>query len=123
MANAKTAPAPAPTKKVAPAATAKTAPTRYTMGPWPAKHATGNSIRCYMHKVATALTKTHKAGFTQAQYASALASGLAAWGQNGGKVPSAGFGTAAKPNANCNAHAQWPLRPAQGYLVAVPAKG
>jgi len=124
MANAKTAPKATAAKKAAPApAPAAQGATRYTMGPWPAKHATGNSIRCYMHKVATALTAQHKQGFTQAQYASALATGLAAWQQGGGKVPSAGFGTAAKPNANCNAHAQWPLRPAQGYLVAVPAKG
>ena len=122
MANAtnKTAPKAAPAKKAAPAATPVTAQaTTYTMGPWPAKHASGNSIRCYMHKVATQLTKQHPQGFTVAQYASALAGGLAAWGQSGGKVPSGGFGTAKQPNGAARQHAQWPTRAAQGYLVPV----
>lgn len=118
MATTKKAPAPAAAKKAAPAAApAAPAATRYTMGPWPAKHASGNSIRCYMFKVATQLTAQHANGFTVAQYASALAAGLAAWGQSGGKVPSTGFGTAAQPNGAARQHAQWPTRAAQGYLV------
>lgn len=129
MANTQTKPA-APAKaapaKAAPAQTPQApAATTYAMGPWPAKHASGNSIRCYMYKVAQQLTAQHKGGFTQAQYANALCNGLAAWAQSGGKVPNTGFGipasgsNPAKPNGAAKAHAAWPCRPAQGYLVPV----
>lgn len=122
MTTTKKAPAPAAAAKVAPApaaAATTAAATRYAMGPWPAKHASGQSIRCYMHKVALALHTANPNGFTVAMYASALAGGLAAWQASGGKVPNGGFGTAAAPNGAARAHALWPCNPAQGYLVAV----
>lgn len=122
MATTKKAPAPAAAKKAAPApAPASAGVATFVMGPWPAKHQSGHSIRCYMHKVAQQLTAKHPTGFTVAQYASALAAGLAAWEQAGGKAPSTGFGTAQQPNGAARQHAQWPTRPAQGYLVP-PAK-
>ncbi|QDP65264.1 MAG: hypothetical protein Unbinned200contig1000_4 [Prokaryotic dsDNA virus sp.] len=104
-------------KAAAPAPVKATA-TRYQLAPtWPAKHKSGNSIRCYLYKVAAQLNAQHKGGFTVQQYATALASGLNAWVQSGGRAPSAGFGTAQKPNGNCMAHARWPVT--QTYLVPV----
>ena len=104
-----TAPAPAP----APAA--PQAP-HYTLGPWPAKAQGGNSIRAYCYSVAKALTKAQPKGFTAAQYASALASNASG---STYKQPSAGWGTASKPNGNANAHANWFAHPKQGWLTPV----
>ena len=94
-------------------ATAPQAP-RYTLGPWPAKAQGGNSIRAYCYSVAKALSKAHPNGFTAAQYASALAANASG---STYKQPSAGWGSAAKPNGNANAHANWFMHPKQGWLA------
>ena len=121
MATTKTAPAPAPAKAKAaapaPVAQAPQAPL-YVLGPWPVKAQAGNSIRAYCYSVAKALTKAQPAGFTAAQYASALA---AAQQGSSYKQPSAGWGTAAKPNGNANSHANWFAHPKQGWLAPAPA--
>ena len=109
---AKAAPA-APVAKAAPAAPAPQAP-RFVLGPWPAKAASGNSIRAYCYSVAKALTKANPNGFTVAQYASALASNASGTTY---KQPSAGWGSAAKPNGNANAHANYFANPKQGWLA------
>ena len=119
MATIKTAPAAA--KKTAPvaapvsAAPAPQAP-RYTLGPWPAKAQGGNSIRAYCYSVAKALSKSKPSGFTAAEYASALASNASG---STYKQPSAGWGTAQKPNGNANSHANWFCHPKQGWLSPV----
>ena len=102
-------------KATAPAPQAPQAP-RYTLGPWPAKAQGGNSIRAYCYSVAKALTKAHPNGFTAAQYASALAANASG---STYKQPSAGWGSAAKPNGNANAHANWFMHPKQGWLAPV----
>lgn len=114
----KTAPAPAaaPKGKAAPAPAAAPAAPLFTMGPWPVKAQGGNSIRAYCYTVAKALAKAHPNGFTAAQYASALAA--SAQGSTY-KQPSAGWGTAAKPNGNANSHANWFCHPKQGWLAPV----
>lgn len=123
MATTKTAPAPQAATKTAPAAKpvqtqAPQAPL-YVMGPWPVKAQGGNSIRAYCYSVAKALAKDKgAAGFTAAEYAAALAKA-----QDGStyKQPSAGWGTAAKPNGNAHSHANWFAHPKQGWLSPAPA--
>jgi len=121
MATTKNAPA-ATTGKQAPAAKPVQAPAPqaplYVMGPWPVKAQGGNSIRAYCYSVAKALAKVHPNGFTAAQYASALA---AAQAGSTYKQPSAGWGTAAKPNGNAHSHANWFAHPKQGWLAPAPA--
>lgn len=114
------APAPTPAKGKGAAKAAQAAPQapRYVMGPWPVKAQGGNSIRAYCYSVAKALAKRHPQGFTAAQFASALAAAAAG---STYKQPSAGWGTAAKPNGNAMAHANWFAHPKQGWLA--PAKG
>ena len=123
MATTKTAPAPQATTKTAPAAkpvqTQAPAPQAplYVMEPWPVKAQGGNSIRAYCYSVAKALAKDKgAAGFTAAEYASALAKA-----QEGStyKQPSAGWGTEAKPNGNAHSHANWFAHPKQGWLSPV----
>lgn len=117
---AKAAPA-APAKSVAPAKPAAPAVPLFSMGPWPVKAQGGNSIRAYCYKVAQGLHVANPKGFTLGAYASALAGGLAAWQAQGGKVPSTGFGSAAKPNGAAMAHANWFANAKQGWLAPVPA--
>jgi hypothetical protein len=124
MATNKTAPAPAkaaPAKAAAPAAPAAPAVPLFTMGPWPAKARAGNSIRAYCYGVAAKLHASNPNGFTLQAYASALAGGLGAWQAQGGKVPSAGFGTAQQPNGAAMAHANWFANAKQGWLSPAPA--
>ena len=104
----------ATTNKAAPAATAAPQAPRFVLGPWPAKAQGGNSIRAYCYSVAKALTKANPQGFTTAQYASALAGNASG---STYKQPSAGWGTAAKPNGNANAHANYFTNPKQGWLA------
>jgi len=73
-----------------------------------------------MFATASQLARANKNGFTMLAYAQALAGGLPAWVKQGGKAPNTGFGTAAKPNGAAHAHATWPARAAQGYLVLAP---
>lgn len=103
----------------APVALAPQAP-RYVMGGWPAKAMGGNTVRAYCYTVALALAKANgPAGFTLAQYASALAA--SAKGSNM-RQPGSGWGTAAAPNGIAKQHANWFAHPAQGWLApAVPA--
>ena len=122
MATTKTAPAQQAATKTAPAAKpvqtqAPQAPL-YVMGPWPVKAQGGNSIRAYCYSVAKALAKAQPNGFTAAQYASALA---AAQAGSTYKQPSAGWGTAAKPNGNAHSHANWFAHLKQGWLAPAPA--
>lgn len=119
MATTKTAPAAAKKTAAAPApAPAAPQAPRYVLGPWPVKAQAGNSIRAYCYSVAKALSKSKPEGFTAAEYASALAAN-----QSGStyKQPSAGWGTAAKPNGNANSHANWFCHPKQGWLSPAPA--
>ena len=124
MATTKTAPVAKPVQTQAPVAkpvqTQAPAPQAplYVMGPWPVKAQGGNSIRAYCYSVAKALAKAHPNGFTAAQYASALA---AAQAGSTYKQPSAGWGTAAKPNGNALAHANWFAHAKQGWLAPAPA--
>ena len=106
-----TAPKAAP--QAAPVAPAAPQAPRFVLGPWPAKAASGNSIRAYCYSVAKALTKAQPNGFTVAQYASALAANASGTTY---KQPSAGWGSAAKPNGNANAHANYFANPKQGWL-------
>ena len=110
----------APAKaKAAPAkATAPQAP-RFVMGPWPVKAQGGNSIRGYCYSVAKGLAKAHPQGFTANEFAAALASNASG---STYKQPSAGWGTAAKPNGNALAHANWFAHAKQGWLAPAPAK-
>lgn len=139
MQNANTAPATAAPKATAPKAAPKAKATPkataaaqapqaplytyqpYTAGKngaagqgWPAKSASGSSIRAYCAKIAQGLAKAHPKGFTLAQYASALAQHLAA---SNYRKPATGFGTAAKPNGAARNHATYFA--AQNYLVQV----
>lgn len=106
---AQAAPVAAPAAPMAP---------RYVMGPWPVKAQGGNTVRAYCYTVAKALAKANPNGFTAAQYASALAANAAGTTY---KQPSAGWGTAAKPNGNANAHANWFAHHKQGWLAPAPA--
>jgi hypothetical protein len=107
-AKGKTAAKPTP---VAPAAP------RFTMGPWPVKSQSGNSIRAYCYKVASDLAKSSgKAGFTLAELASALAGASA---KSDMKQPGGGWGTVAKPNGGANHHANWFAHAKQGWLTGV----
>lgn len=122
MANATTttataAPAKRTTAAPAPAPAAPQAPC-YVMGPWPTKAQSGNSVRAYCYSVAKALGKASPAGFTAAAFASALAANASG---STYKQPSAGWGTAAKPNGNAHSHANWFANPKQGWLSPVPA--
>jgi len=114
--NTKIAAAPAPAKKAAAPATVAPQAPLYVMGPWPVKAQGGNSIRGYCYSVAKGLAKAHPAGFTAAQFASALAGNAAG---STYKQPSAGWGTATKPNGNAHAHANWFAHPKQGWLAPV----
>lgn len=131
-ANAKTAPAatagkaaPAPAAVVAAPAAAPQAPlfTCYSFNAgqgngWPVKAQGGNTVRAYCYAVAVALAKAQPAGFTLAQYASALAANAAASTM---RQPGNGWGTAAKPNGIARQHAAWFAAPAQAWLVPVAA--
>ena len=121
MANANTKTAAPATKAKAPVAptaapAAPTAPT-YIMGGWPAKAQGGGSVRAYCYQVAQGLLKANPAGFTKAQYASALAANAAG---STCKQPSTGWGTSAKPNGAAHAHANWFAHTKQGWLVPAP---
>ena len=95
-------------------AVAPSAP-RFTMGPWPVKAQGGNSIRAYCYQVAVALTTSAgKAGFTMAEYASALAASAATSDM---RQPGTGWGTAVKPNGAANHHANWFAHSKQGWLA------
>jgi len=111
-----------PAKAAAPQAKAKaaTAPQapRFVMGPWPVTSQGTDSIRGYCYSVAKRLGKAHPNGFTAAQYASALAANAEGTTY---RQPSAGWGTAAKPNGNAMSHAKWFGRAKQGWLVPAPA--
>jgi len=111
-----------PAKAAAPQAKAKaaTAPQapRFVMGPWPVTSQGTDSIRGYCYSVAKRLGKAHPNGFTAAQYASALAANAEGTTY---RQPSAGWGTAAKPNGNAMSHAKWFGRVKQGWLVPAPA--
>lgn len=121
MANTNTKTAPKATTKTAapaaPKAAAPAAPT-YVMGGWPVKAQSGNTVRAYCYSVAKALLAQHPNGFTAAQFASALAASAAGTTY---KQPSAGWGTAQKPNGNAHAHANWFAHPKQGWLAPAPA--
>lgn len=105
---------PAKAKATAPAPQAPL----FVMGPWPVKAQGGNSIRGYCYSVAKGLAKAQPQGFTAAQYASALAGNASGTTY---KQPSAGWGTAAKPNGNALAHANWFAHAKQGWLAPAPA--
>jgi len=111
-----------PAKAAAPQAKAKaaTAPQapRFVMGPWPVTSQGTDSIRGYCYSVAKRLGKAYPNGFTAAQYASALAANAEGTTY---RQPSAGWGTAAKPNGNAMSHAKWFGRVKQGWLVPAPA--
>lgn len=118
MATATTTKVATSAKKAAAPAKAAPAPAApmFTMGPWPVKAQSGNSIRAYCYKVASALAKANPNGFTLAQYASALAA--SAKGSDM-KQPSTGWGTADKPNGAAHAHANWFAHAKQGWLSPV----
>jgi len=86
---------------------------------WPAKSATGYSVRAYCAQVAQRLAKAQPKGFTAAQFASALAAGHAAGVKAGFKQPSSGWGTAKQPNSNAMAHANWFTGAKQAWLPKV----
>lgn len=108
------APAPAPVVTAAPAPQAPL----FTMGGWPVKAQGGNTVRAYCYQVAKAIAKAQPAGFTVAQYASALASNAAGSTM---RQPSTGWGTAAKPNGAAMQHANWFAHSKQGWLAPAPA--
>lgn len=124
MATTNTKTATAPKAKAAPVA-APMAPlfvfAPYTpatgMG-WPAKAASGASVRAYCAKVAQALTKAQPNGFTVAQFASALAANAKGTTY---RQPANGFGTAAQPNATARQHATWFCNTGK-YCVPAQAK-
>lgn len=118
VAPAKQAPAPQVKTATAPAPQVAPQAPRFVLGPWPPKAQGGNSIRAYCYTVAKALTKAHPNGFTVAEYASALAA--SAQGSTY-KQPSAGWGSAAKPNGNAMSHANWFAHAKQGWLALAPA--
>ena len=120
---AKVAPAPvvAPAAAPAPAAVAPQAPlfTCYSYDAakangWPAKAQGGNTVRAYCYAVAMQLAKAQPAGFTLAQYASALAANAAASTM---RQPGNGWGSVAKPNGVARQHAAWFAAAAQAWLV------
>jgi len=115
-AKAPVAPTAAPATKTAAPVAAPTAPT-YIMGGWPAKAQGGGSVRAYCYQVAQGLLKANPAGFTKAQYASALAANAAG---STCKQPSTGWGTSAKPNGAAHAHANWFAHTKQGWLAPAP---
>lgn len=119
--------APAPTvaaPKATKAAPATLQAPRYVLGPWPVNQQGKGTIRAYMYAVAKALTKANPNGFTVAQYAAALVSQAAGTTY---KQPGAGFAMvttpsgASVPNGVAMAHANWPAKAAQGYLVLASA--
>lgn len=121
---AKAAPAPAPVA-AAPAPLAPQAPL-FTFAPyspalgmgWPAKAASGASVRAYCAKVAQALAKAQPQGFTVAQYAAALAANQPGTTY---RLPANGFGNPANggtPNATARQHATWFANTGK-YLVPV----
>lgn len=83
---------------------------------WPVKAQGGNSIRAYCYSVAKSLAKSHPAGFTAAQFASALAANATG---STFKQPSTGWGTSAKPNGAAHNHANWFVGAKQLWLVPV----
>jgi hypothetical protein len=111
-ATTRAAPAPAPLATPAPAPVAAPLAPLFVYAPysaatgmgWPAKAASGASVRAYCAKVAQALTKAHPGGFTVAQYAAALAAAQAGTTY---RLPANGFGAAGVPNATARQHATW----------------
>ncbi len=108
---AKSAPAPATVEKPKEAVPALQAP-RYVVGPWPQKSASGNSIRAYCYSVAKKLEK-QSGPFTLRELASAFAANSEG---TTFKQPTAGWGTAQKPNGNAMNHANYFSNEKQGWL-------
>lgn len=117
VASTKKTPVAAKGKSAPKAATVAPAAPRFAMGPWPVKSQSGNSIRAYAYQVATNLDKASgKAGFTLAEFASALAGAAA---KSDMRQPGTGWGTVAKPNGAANHHANWFAHAKQGWLTLV----